>query len=372
MRRNPFLARLLFRFVSLGAAASVYQAAAQQSAAAAVTSVKQIEAKGSLADVLCPARPSLKDVGEAVLRRSLNVTSAPSDQEFYLASLLAGLAYAPGAAESQLLAAGFGDYFSIENTASGFAGFLVGSGERAFLAIAGTVDVLDVVTDLRFVPVAESSGRIPGRVHSGFQAQLDSVWPRVSELLASNAYRNRSVTIVGHSLGAALATLVAARLEVSGFAIDRVLALASPRVGDSDFSSWYEGAWGANLGARTFRYSKGDDIVPRVPPDFRDAEAFAAVFPDSAAPQLSKIVASFRYEHVAGTAHFENIWERANQLPRLPLVSGDLAYWQWLEGKIAAGQPIWTVVSGAAVVLDHQIDQFVCYGANMLESSTVR
>lgn len=339
---------------------------------AEIAKTDKIGKKRALSDALCPNRPSLGDISTAALKRQSDSAAAPSDQEFYLSALMAALAYENATAESQLNAAGFSDYVAIENVESGFSGFLVASGDRAFLAIAGTVDIRDVVADLRFVPVPESSGRVPGRVHSGFQAQVDSVWPLVSGRLSSPSYRNRSLTIVGHSLGAGLGTLLAARLEAYGFAIDRVVALASPRVGDSDFGSWYESPAGANLGERTFRYSKGLDIVPRVPPDFRDAQDFAAVFPDPAVPELSKLVSSFRYEHVARTAHIETLTQRASEVPRSPSGSGDQIYWQSLQEQIANGQPIWTVVSGVTLVLDHLIDQFVCYGSNMLESSTVR
>jgi hypothetical protein len=332
----------------------------------------EVGKKSAISDALCPNRPSLGEISTTALNKQPDFVVAPSDQEFYLSAIMAAMAYEAATAESQLSAAGFSDYVAIENLTSGFSGFLVASGERAFLAIAGTADIRDVVADLRFVPLPESSGRVPGRVHSGFQAQVDSVWPLVSEHLSSPSYRNRSLTIVGHSLGAALGTLLAARLEAYGFALDRVIALASPRVGDSDFVSWYDSPVGANLGDRTFRYSKGIDIVPRVPPDFRDADAFAAVFPDPAVPELSRLVSSFRYEHLAQTTHIETLTQRATEVPRLPSGSGDQIYWQSIQEQIANGQPIWTVVSGVTLVLDHLIDQFVCYGSNMLESSTVR
>jgi hypothetical protein len=343
-----------------------------QPGAQAGAELGKVGKKSVLSDALCPNRPSLAEISTAALNGQQDSDGAPSDREFYLSALLAALAYEPSISESQLRDAGYSEYVAIENKASGFSGFLVAAGERAFLAIAGTVDIRDVVADLRFVPVPESSSRVAGRVHSGFQAQVDSVWPLVSEQLSSPAYRNRSLTVVGHSLGAGLATLFAARLQAFGFAIDRVIALASPRVGDSEFSGWYENPVGANLGERTFRYSKGMDIVPRVPPDFRDAEAFAAVFPDQDVPELSKLVSSFRYEHVARTAHIETLTQRATEVPRLPSGSGDQIYWQDLQDQIASGQPIWTVVSGVTLVLDHLIDQFVCYGSDMLESSTVR
>jgi len=356
----------------VGASASAHDAMKYPESGTEIAQIGKIGKISALSDALCPNRPSLADISTTVLNRQPDFAEAPSDHEFYLSALMAALAYEPSAAESQLNTAGFSDYVAIDNAKSGFSGFLVATGDRAFLAIAGTLDIRDVVADLRFIPVLESSGRVPGRVHSGFLSQMDSVWQLVSEQLSSPSYRNRSLTVVGHSMGAGLGTLLAARLAAYGFAIDRVIALASPRVGDSDFGSWYDSPVGANLGERTFRYSKGIDIVPRVPPDFRDAQDFAAVFPDPAVPELSRLVSSFQYGHVARSSHIETLNQRATEVPRLPSGSGDQVYWQSLREQLASGQPIWTVVSGVTLVLDHLIDQFVCYGSNMLESSTVR
>ena len=93
-----------------------------------------------------------------------------------------------------------------------------------------------------------------GKVHRGFQAALDAVWddmlPEISKL------RDRSVPIwvTGHSLGAALATLAADRLQ----AVQGLYTFGSPRVGDEEFKERFS--------LSGFRVVNGRDIVAEVPP----------------------------------------------------------------------------------------------------------
>lgn len=69
--------------------------------------------------------------------------------------------------------------------------------------------------------------------------------------------------ITGHSLGAALATLMAARLaQDKVYGVHAVHTFGSPRVGDAEFARAYEAA----LGHCTFRVVNGEDLVTRVPP----------------------------------------------------------------------------------------------------------
>jgi triacylglycerol lipase len=113
----------------------------------------------------------------------------------------------------------------------------------------------DVLDDALFRQEPWQHG--PGFVHRGFKAALERVWPkmgpRLDELGAS-----RTVWFSGHSLGAALATLAAARFPRT----QGVVTLGSPRVGDVTFG----GEFHRRFSGRTLRYVNDTDIVTHVPP----------------------------------------------------------------------------------------------------------
>ena len=139
----------------------------------------------------------------------------------------------------------------------GTQALVCGDGERLFLAFRGTdPDPRDWITDGRFNPVP---GELGGRVHSGFRAALDAVWPELSDMVANRG--ERVVWVTGHSLGAALATLAAARIVESGGEVAGVYTFGQPRTGLSDFRSAYD----AKLKNITFRVVNHIDLVTRVP-----------------------------------------------------------------------------------------------------------
>lgn len=122
------------------------------------------------------------------------------------------------------------------------------------LAFRGTQpdDVTDLATDLRAytVPWPESAGR----VHAGFAAAARALLPQVHEWIAATGIDASKMIVTGHSLGAALATLVASLLR-PGF----LVAIGSPRVGDADFAA-------SLAAANVVRLVDCCDAVTDVPP----------------------------------------------------------------------------------------------------------
>jgi predicted lipase len=151
-------------------------------------------------------------------------------------------------------------------------GFIAQSGSDVVVAIRGTEGVFEWLMDVHFVPIPFPyvAG---GRTEQGFtnfystmRVGPDVSKPRVVDalqpLIAGGAVK--TLRIAGHSLGSALATLLA--IDVSGNAVfpgPTVYTFASPRVGDKVFAGTYD-----NLVPNSWRVSNLNDIVTQLPPSF--------------------------------------------------------------------------------------------------------
>ncbi|CAL5412334.1 unnamed protein product [Camellia sinensis] len=158
------------------------------------------------------------------------------------------------------------------------------------VAWRGTYQALEWVNDLQILLVSPS--KILGeqdddtKVHQGFYSihtsndprspftktsARDQVLEEVRRLVEEYQNEDISITVVGHSLGAVIATLNAFDIAANGLNIPRnqpdkacpvtALVFASPRVGDSDFKKVLSGL--KNL--CVLRVRNALDIVPKVP-----------------------------------------------------------------------------------------------------------
>lgn len=84
----------------------------------------------------------------------------------------------------------------------------------------------DIKADLNAWP---DDAQIGGKVHNGFQNELEKLWEAVSEVVDTKLSK-RKLFITGHSLGAAMATVAASRLIP-----DALFTFGSPRVGNTAF-----------------------------------------------------------------------------------------------------------------------------------------
>ena len=114
----------------------------------------------------------------------------------------------------------------------------------------------DIAADLKAALVLSSSH---GRVHRGFKSECDDIWDQIcNDLQQSN--RKKSLWFCGHSLGGAMATILASRCEddCSFPAVSELYTFGSPRVGNATFVS--------TLSVPHYRWVRNNDIVTRVPP----------------------------------------------------------------------------------------------------------
>ena len=144
------------------------------------------------------------------------------------------------------------------------------SGDVA-IAIRGTEGTLEWIHDAEFLQVPCPFLAGAGHTEDGFTAMYESLRtgaepdsPTVVNALATLSFPHpvTSVTICGHSLGGALATLLA--LDVAAntvFTEPAVYSYASPRTGDSLFAGTFD-----QVVSNSYRIANRLDIVPALPP----------------------------------------------------------------------------------------------------------
>ena len=143
----------------------------------------------------------------------------------------------------------YGNHRFLEN--DGAQCHIVWNDEEITICFRGTEpdELSDVLADLNAIP---RKSMTDGWVHSGFRGELDKLWNLVTNII--DQHTELKLYICGHSLGAAMATLAASRVE------DRVVELytyGSPRVGTRGFVK--------NAHVTHWRFVNNNDIVTRVP-----------------------------------------------------------------------------------------------------------
>ena len=108
-------------------------------------------------------------------------------------------------------------------------GYIGANADAIVLAFRGTDDVADWLINLNVMQIEEHGAL----VHRGFSRALTAVWPRIEEQLHRLLDRHpRKVWVTGHSLGGALATLAALRIQRMGIEQLESVTFGQPRVGN--------------------------------------------------------------------------------------------------------------------------------------------
>jgi hypothetical protein len=104
--------------------------------------------------------------------------------------------------------------------------------EKMYIAIAGTDDPFDVLSDFEFQHVIDESTN--ERVHMGFKNEADKLFQKINEeILKQNV---KQLVLTGHSLGGAICIIIAARFQkLMPELVCRLITFGSPRVGTKSF-----------------------------------------------------------------------------------------------------------------------------------------
>ena len=147
-------------------------------------------------------------------------------------------------------------WYSVDSTQA-FA-FVLPAWNQAIVSFRGTEpDSLgDLATDIDALPIEwiAQAGAPTVSVHSGFAKALDDLIAHSDLVAWLDRNQRLDKVFTGHSLGAALATLAAAR-----WGAKRLVTVGSPRVGDAGFASLV-------AAVEVRRYVNCCDVVTTLPP----------------------------------------------------------------------------------------------------------
>ena len=136
------------------------------------------------------------------------------------------------------------------------------SASECAVIFRGTKNVYNVLEDLSFFPQA-----VPGcdgcKVHSGFADDWKGLEPQVTAQLSKLGCANGTVSVLGHSLGAAMAAIATYDLAGS-WPIGRVYTYGQPRVGNDHFAAAFDARL-ARLRVTHYRVVDYRDAVPHLP-----------------------------------------------------------------------------------------------------------
>jgi triacylglycerol lipase len=212
-------------------------------------------------------------------------------------------------------------FFEQNNTQA----FMMGNDQLIVLAFRGTEgnSIKDWMTDVSINLIEDCYGE----VHRGFSFGLNEIWQDVLLKLKSFRTQNQPLFITGHSLGAALATIAAARLSAP-HQVQGVYTFGSPRVGNQDFAACFDSVYSG----RAFRFVNNNDLVTRVAPR------------------------EFGYKHVSQSMYFDAIGK----------LHPEINAWNKFLETVKGGM---NVLNDFGLVSDHDMGK---YEANLLQDLTDR
>jgi hypothetical protein len=128
------------------------------------------------------------------------------------------------------------------------------------VAFRGTESGTDALVDLMIMKSdvePEFAACEDVAIHAGFEMALNAVWtPLLAHLGTARAFDAQELVITGHSLGAAVATICASRVDAMTTR-SLLFTFGSPRVGNKAFAAYFA----PTFSERCFRMRNDNDLV---------------------------------------------------------------------------------------------------------------
>ncbi len=178
---------------------------------------------------------------------------------------------------------------------NGTQAILISTDKFITLAFRGTesTSIKDIKSDAKAITTKCDSG---GNIHSGFKQAFEEVAIEIQSMLNQDEFLDKPLFITGHSLGGALATIAAKKLNHNG-GIASCYTFGSPRVGDEE--------WISDIKAPLYRVVNAADCVTMMPPS-SDTISFVSWILGFI-PQVGKSIRSFLLSKFGGYLHGGNM-----------------------------------------------------------------
>lgn len=162
------------------------------------------------------------------------INDLPFAEQSLIFAVLSKIAYLdPKESKPKFAELGFKSVFFDRN---GSQAYCVYDSNDVIIVCRGTqpTELSDIVADIRFALVPSSSGS--GKVHHGFKQSVDNLWESIEQCLAKYG-KKKDIYLTGHSLGAAMATLIAVRCKRLDTMPNPValFTYGSPKVGNNAY-----------------------------------------------------------------------------------------------------------------------------------------
>tara|TARA_B100000287_G_C20384037_1_gene682801 strand:- start:19 stop:762 length:744 start_codon:yes stop_codon:yes gene_type:complete len=172
----------------------------------------------------------------------------------YTMAILSGLAYGePSEVSKKFRKHGF--HSNKYCSKNGAQCYIVWNDTNAVICFRGTEpkEMSDIKADLNAIQRQGLHNK--GDVHGGFQGEINKLWDLIVEKI--DELKNHKIYITGHSLGGAMATICAKRLQEQQVEVQCLYTYGSPRVGDK--------RWVKSLQIPHYRFQNNNDVVCKVP-----------------------------------------------------------------------------------------------------------
>ena len=159
------------------------------------------------------------------------------------------------ASRDQIINLGYGEFAWFDNEGTQAFACRKSNANDIFIVFRGTEpnQMKDILADAK---AWRKPAREKGLVHFGFAQAIDKVYDNIVHWINEQKLDGeRNITCTGHSLGAALATIMASRLDAN-----ELYTFGSPRIGNRDFVKEMN-----KDGIKHYRFVNNNDIVTKVP-----------------------------------------------------------------------------------------------------------